>query len=260
MPLEKSSAIVIGSFALGESDRVVTFFTRQFGKVRGVAKAARRMKSRFGSALELFTEGELVFFDGGRSDLVQVDHFDITRPFAVVREDLERLGHAAWMAECVARLTAERDPSPAMYGLLARGLAAIEAGARPSRVALVFGVRCIDALGHRLRTDVCVACGRPRTAATSPAAVDVEGGGTVCPACARVTPGAMTISAAALAALPRLRRLSWNDTLTLSLGDGEQEIRRLLEAQTVRLVGQPSPAARFLREVTRAVPLRRDSE
>ena len=53
MAVEKSSVIVIGSFALGESDRVVTFFTRRFGKVRGVAKAARKMKSRFGSALEL---------------------------------------------------------------------------------------------------------------------------------------------------------------------------------------------------------------
>src|SRR5438876_11808691 len=114
MAVEKSSAIVIGSFALGESDRVVTFFTRRFGKVRGVAKAARKMKSRFGSALELFTEGEIVFFDGGRSELVQVDHFDITQPFAGVRDDLERLGQAAWMADCVARLTAVREPSPAL--------------------------------------------------------------------------------------------------------------------------------------------------
>jgi DNA repair protein RecO (recombination protein O) len=251
MSVEKSSAIVIGSFALGESDRVVTFFTRRFGKVRGVAKAARKMKSRFGSALELFTEGEIVFFDGGRSDLVQVDHFDITRPFAGVRDDLARLGHAAWMAECVARLTAERDPSPTLYGLLARGLQAIEAGARPSRVAVVFGVRCIDTLGHRLRTDVCVGCGRPRAGTSPQAAVDVEGGGTVCPTCARIIPGVIAVSADALAALSRLRRLSWDDALDLGLGEGEHDIRRMLDAQTARLAGHPSPANRFLREVTR---------
>ena len=92
MALGKSAAVVIGSFPLGESDRVVTFYSRDFGKIRGVAKSARRVRSRFGSALELGTLGELVFFDTGRSELVRVDHFDITRPFNRVREDLERLG------------------------------------------------------------------------------------------------------------------------------------------------------------------------
>src|SRR5437763_536855 len=73
MALGKSAAVVIGSFDLGESDRVVTFYAREHGKVRGVAKASRRMRSRFGGALELFTLGELVFFDTGRSDLVRVE-------------------------------------------------------------------------------------------------------------------------------------------------------------------------------------------
>src|SRR5213596_370496 len=99
MALGKSTAVVIGSFALGESDRVVTFFSRQHGKIRGVARAARRIKSKFSGALELLTLGELIFFDTGRSELVRVDHFDVLRPFARVREDLERLGQAAWMAE-----------------------------------------------------------------------------------------------------------------------------------------------------------------
>jgi len=92
MGLGRSAAVVIGSFPLGESDRVVTFFSRDFGRLRGVAKAARRLKSRFGGSLELFTLGQLVFFDTGRSELVRVDHFDVTRPFASVREDLGRLG------------------------------------------------------------------------------------------------------------------------------------------------------------------------
>ena len=51
MALRKTQAVVIGRMALGESDRLVTFYTREFGKVRGVAKAARRQRSRFGSAL-----------------------------------------------------------------------------------------------------------------------------------------------------------------------------------------------------------------
>ena len=115
MALGKTQAVVIGRRALGESDRLVEFYTRGFGKLRGVAKAARRPRSRFGSALEPFTLGELVFFDTGRSELVRVDHFDIVHPFVALREHLEKLGRGAWMVECVARLSADRDRAYCPY-------------------------------------------------------------------------------------------------------------------------------------------------
>ncbi len=187
MALGKAAAVVIGSFPLGESDRVVTFFSRERGKIRGVAKAARRMKSRFSGALELLTVGHLVYFDTGRSDLVQIDHFDVIHPFGRVREDLEQLGQAAWMVECVGRLTADRDPNPAVYGLLLRALKSVERGVPPRRVAVVFGLRCVDALGHRLRIDGCVLCGRRRPAERGRVAMDVDAGGVVCDACAAGT-------------------------------------------------------------------------
>ena len=249
MGVERTPALVIGSFPLGESDRVVAFFTRRFGKVRGVAKSARRMRSRFGAALELFTLGELIFFDSGRSELVQVDHFDIVRPFDAVRGDLERLGQAAFMVECVARLTAERDPSAGVFSLLTRALASVEANARPSQVAVVFAVRCIDLLGHRLRTDVCVTCGR-RITLTGTVAVGVDRGGTVCASC--VAPGTMAVSAGAVAALQRLRTTAWHDATTTSLGRIEPELRELLERHVAALIGQSSRASRFLREVCQA--------
>ena len=161
MALHKTRAVVIGRRAFGESDRLVDFYTREYGKVRGIARAARRPRSRFGSALELFTLGEMVFFDSGRSELVQVDHFDIVRPFVRVRENLERLGQGAWAVEMVARLSADRDPHPALFALLVRALTALEMTRRPARVSVCFGLRAVDLLGHRPRIDRCVACGRP---------------------------------------------------------------------------------------------------
>src|SRR3990167_6697685 len=136
MGLGRTAAIVIGSFPLGESDRVVTFYSREHGKIRGVAKAARRIRSRFGGALELFTQGELVFFDTGRSDLLRIDHFDIVRPFGGLREDLDALGQAAWIVECVTRLTADHDRHVALYALLVRSLRALETADRPVHVAV----------------------------------------------------------------------------------------------------------------------------
>jgi DNA repair protein RecO (recombination protein O) len=249
--LGKTAAVVIGSFPLGESDRLVTFYSRDFGKIRGVAKSARRMRSRFGSALELCTLGELVFFDGGRSELVRVDHFDITRPFDRVREDLERLAQAAWMVECVARLTAERDRHVALFGLLVRGLRALDSPRRPERAAMAFGVRCVEALGHRPRLDACVACGRvypfPRPA--------LGDGGLICEACARPGADALSVSAAAIGAFERLRSVSWDEALTVALGRGETELPALLEAQVTRLIGHPTRSTKFQREVQRLSPI-----
>jgi DNA repair protein RecO (recombination protein O) len=246
MALGKSAALVIGSFPLGESDRVVTFYSREYGKVRGVAKASRRMRSRFGGALELFTMGQLVFFDTGRSELVRIDHFDVVEPFARVREDLERLGQASWIVECVARLTAERDPHAALYGLLARSLRAMQTAA-PVRVAVCFGVRCLDALGHRPRLDRCVGCGRAYPFAR-PA---FDEGGIVCERCAAATAGATPVSPALVAALARLRAARWEEALAQPLGRTEGELKAALETHMTRLIGQPARTVKFLREVRR---------
>jgi DNA repair protein RecO (recombination protein O) len=244
VPLARTAAVVIGSFAMGESDLLVTFFARQHGKVRGVARQARRMRSRFGGSLEAFTLGELIFFDGGRSDLVQVDHFDIVRAFPGLRGDLARLGHAAWIAECVGRLTAERDPQPAVYGLLVRALTSIDGGQPAARTAVAFGIRCIDALGHRLRLDRCVGCGA--RAGLAAGALDVTGGGLVCPRCADITPGALPATPEAVQALRRLRACSWTEATAAPLGRAERELRRILEVHVTHLGGRPSRAARFL--------------
>ena len=247
MALGNSAAVVIGSFDLGESDRVITFYSREYGKVRGVAKASRRMRSRFGGALELFTLGQLVFFDTGRSDLVRVDHFDVLEPFAALRTDLERLGQAAWVVECVNRLTAEHDPHAALYGLLTRSLRALTGAATPPRVAICFGARCLDVLGHRPRLDRCVECGRAYPFARP----SLDEGGVTCEACAAQAPGATAISPAAVAALGRLRTARWEEALAQPLGRVEAELRAALEAHMTRLIGQPTRTAKFLREVRR---------
>ena len=255
MSLGKSPAVVIGSFPLGESDRVVTFFSREYGKVRGVARASRRPRSRFTGALELFTVGQLVFFDTGRSDLLRVDHFDVLRPLARLRDDLDRLGHASWIVECVNRLTAERDPHAALYGLLTRSLRTMEI-ARPGRVAICFVTRALDVLGHRPRLDSCVECGRR---APFPRA-RLGAGGLVCEACAPGLPGLVPISTGATAALERLRTSAWEEVMAAPLGRTEGELKTVLEAHLTRLIGQAPRATKFLREVRRLSEIAGDRE
>jgi len=248
--------MVIGRRVLGESDRLVDFYTLEFGKVRGVAKGARRVRSRFGSALELFTLGELVFFDGGRSELVQVDHFDILAPFVGLREHLERLGQGAWAVELVGQLCADRDPHPALFRLLVRDLGALEASGRPAWTSVCFALRAVDLLGHRPRIDRCLGCGRSYPFAD--AALDIALGGLVCAQCA-TRADAWPVSGNAAGVLARLRKLRWDEALRLTLAPPlDREMVALVEWMIARLSGRSPRASRFLGQVRR--PLARVAE
>src|SRR4030095_412511 len=238
MAIFRTRAVVVSRRALGEQDRLVEFYTRDHGKVRGVAKSARRPRSRFVAALEPLSLGELVFFDNTRSELVRVDHFDVVRPFIGVREDLERLGRGAWMCESLSRLSADRGPHPALFGLLVRSLRGLEGAVAPDRVALCLAARAVDLLGHRPRLDRCLECGR--VFPFPGAALDTEAGGLVCGACG-AGDQALPISGPAVITLARLRALRWEESLALGLpAEVERERGAALDTALTRRIGAPS--------------------
>src|ERR1041385_657187 len=112
MGLYRDEGIVLRTYKLGESDRIVSLFTRQRGKVRAVAKGVRTTKSRFGARLEPPSHVQALFYEGRELDIVTqaetVDHF---RP---IRDDLDRLTRAVSMLEAVDQLGLEGEGNPAL--------------------------------------------------------------------------------------------------------------------------------------------------
>ena len=100
MPAYTSDALILRSYKLGESDRIVVFLTRDRGKKRGVAKNARQSRRRFGAALEPLTCGRVGYLERERRDLVRLDYVELTRsPLSAV--DGEALGYAGYFAELI---------------------------------------------------------------------------------------------------------------------------------------------------------------
>lgn len=242
MPLLRTQGIVLRAYELGEHDRLVTLYTRDLGKLTAVARGARRVRSRFGAALELFTWGEAIGFEREGRTLVRLDHFDIRRSFRGLREDLERLGQGARMVEAVARMTAERDPHPACFALLLRALRALETGSA-ARVELAFILRLLDLLGHRPRLDRCGACA---TAVGTTAVVFDAASGTV--ACARCrAAGDVPVSPRALGALRGLQAATWEARLRARIAASvEREAAAVLDAYVGALSGAALRSPRFL--------------
>src|SRR5574339_359019 len=79
MPVYKSDALILRTYSLGESDRIVVFLTRDRGKKRGVAKSARRSRRRFGGSLEPLTEVRVAYYESARRELVGLNYAEMVR-------------------------------------------------------------------------------------------------------------------------------------------------------------------------------------
>jgi DNA repair protein RecO (recombination protein O) len=242
VPLLRTDGIVLRTRELGEHDRLVTLYTRDLGRLTAVARGARRVRSRFGAALELFTWGDAVGFEREGRGLVRLDHFDIRRSFRRIREDLERLAQGARILEAVARLTAERDAQPACFALLLTTLRALESQA-PGRVQLAFTLRFLDVTGHRPRLDRCGGCGG--RLGTTEVTFDRTTGSVTCPACR--PGGTAPLAPRALAVLRGLQAAAWAARLTARISPAvEREAATVLDGYLEGLAGSAFRAPRFL--------------
>jgi DNA repair protein RecO len=116
MPLYTTDALILRTYKLGESDRIVVFLTRDRGKKRGVAKNARQSRRRFGGALEPMTTGRVGYVERERRDLVRLEYVEPVRsPMAVA--DGEVLGYVSYFAELVDEWAQEDDPNEPLFRL-----------------------------------------------------------------------------------------------------------------------------------------------
>jgi DNA repair protein RecO len=116
MPLHTTDALILRTYKLGESDRIVVFLTRDRGKKRGVAKNARQSRRRFGGALEPMTYGRVGYVERERRELVRLDYVEQLRsPLSAV--DGEALGYVSYFAELIDEWAQEADPNETLFRL-----------------------------------------------------------------------------------------------------------------------------------------------
>ena len=157
MPLYTADALILRTYQLGESDRIVVFLTRDRGKKRGVAKNARQSRRRFGGALEPLTCGRVGYVERERRDLVRVDYVEPTRsPLSAI--DGDALGYAGYFAELIDEWAQEADPNEPLFRLGASTVEAMAAGVPVERLARYFEywllrLQGVYALDGRLSVD-----------------------------------------------------------------------------------------------------------
>src|SRR5215216_1791440 len=184
----RAEALVLRRTNLGEADRLLTVLTRDQGKVRAVAKGARRPTSRHSGNLESFAHAQLLLARGRELDIVTQSQ--LLHPFRRLREDLLAASHAYYLAEVTDALLVQDDDAPQAFALLLSAFEALDSGADPTLLGAHYVLQLLGALGFRPELFVCLGCGvelRPQTNFLS-----VSQGGAFCPRCGPGQAGAQS--------------------------------------------------------------------
>lgn len=217
MPLYESEAIVLRSIRYKETDRIVTFFTRGYGKIGGIAKGSRKTKNRFGTSLEPFSHVHLIYFGKENAHLFRVNSADSVHPFQVLREDYDRMKRCAFFIDLVNSSQKELDPSFPAFELTLRFLQAMERCEAPERwdpLVVLFELQYLSAIGYRFELDSCVYCGRKR-GARSQNGFNPGRGGVVCGTCLAGDPTAERVQAGTV------------NLMKMALGIGPEKLTRI---------------------------------
>jgi DNA repair protein RecO (recombination protein O) len=200
--LYRTEAIILRRSDFGEADRLLTIITPRYGKLRVVAKGARKTTSRRAGHVELFNRAELQLAKGRNLDIVT--DAQIVDAYKRLHEELPRLSYTYYVAELLDKLTGDAEENPPLYALFVQTLAALDTTEAPDLVARYFELHLLALLGYRPNLFSCASCQTPLTEAAdrwSP-----TNGGMLCPSCAAREPQAMPISLPAFKALRFLQR------------------------------------------------------
>jgi DNA repair protein RecO (recombination protein O) len=137
VPLYTAEALVLRTYKLGDADRIVVFLTRDRGKKRGVAKGARRQRSRFTGALEPLTDVRVAYFERERRELVGLNYAETVRsPLCLPPSDA--LGYVSYFAELLDEWAQDADADERLYRLGVSMLDALASGAPVEPLARYF--------------------------------------------------------------------------------------------------------------------------
>src|SRR5215831_508331 len=160
MSLHQSDSIILKTYPLGEADRIVAFFSRDYGKLRGVANGARKMKNRFGASLEPLAHSRIQFFEKENRDLVRIQSADLLDSPMKLFQDYDRAVCAGHVIELVDRFLPEHEPQDAVFRLVRMTIRALEQGCPLEFAACYFEVWMLRLSGVLPDLFLCSVCTR----------------------------------------------------------------------------------------------------
>jgi DNA repair protein RecO (recombination protein O) len=201
-----TQAIVLRTWPFGESDKIVSFLTENHGKLRGIAKGAKRSRKRFVNSLEPFSLVNLRFQDRGHSSLAFILAAELSLGFKQLLSSLDKIAVASYLVEITDGLVGEREENGLVFQHLRDGLAHLEQHSTSLTFLTAFELKLLKLAGYQPLLDGCRLCGRERW--HQPPTrwhFSLRDGGILCPSCSRLRKEIFSLSAATLETLTNLQ-------------------------------------------------------
>jgi DNA repair protein RecO (recombination protein O) len=185
MSITKTEAIVLKSLKFGDTSKIVTLYTKDYGKIKVIAKGIRKPKSRLSGTLETFFHIQVVFYKKLTTEIYLLSQSEIIHPFQKITKDLNRYAFASGTLELLDKLITGEESNPEIFELTLNTLSFMESCAPKSleKSFLFFALRLADILGYKPKFNRCISCNKSipdKLVLFSP-----EKGGIICQRCAR---------------------------------------------------------------------------
>jgi len=242
----KVEGIVLRHRDWGESDRMLTLFTRELGKVQALAKGVRKPRSRKAGHVEPFSRATLLLARG-RSFFI-LTQAEAVNIHSALRENLILLGYASYVVELLDRFTHEEEQQNLFYRLLANTLTRLNRGDDPNLVARYYEIRTLDFVGFRPQLMTCAQC----KVGILPEDQFISGsqGGALCPNCGRASREARPIAMQALKYLRHFQRSNYKNASRAKIPeDVYAEIENLTYYYLTYVLERGLNSSAFLRRV-----------
>ncbi|MBN1527334.1 MAG: DNA repair protein RecO [Candidatus Omnitrophica bacterium] len=217
---------------LRETSLILTFYTKGFGKIKGVVKGARGVRAACGGgAFEIFALDNVVFYERKKSELFTISHCDLLEFFAPVRSSLEKLAYASYFIELADAVTVLHDPHKEVFELLSHSLRLLCGEDSPKRIARIFEIKILGLLGLMPALGRCSHCGKALGARPS---LSLLHGGLLCDVCGQSDKTSQPVMAGTVKFIEHVRSSGLEKLMRVKVAsevgrDLERVLRRFLD-------------------------------
>ncbi len=224
--IRKTTGIILKTYDLRETSKIVVFFTRDYGKLKGVLKGIRKDPKKFGSSLEKFSVNDIVYYWHADTELQLVGQCDLISYYFPIRKDLKRLMAAQYMLELVDVIMPTEEPNPQVYRLMIYFLESLETIHDINKLIHVFQIKILHYSGFRPHIEDCLSC---QKTIQGRAKMSLKLGGLICLQCLERDLSAISISKGAIASMLHVEKSPWPKTLQLGLSRSiQKELKMIL--------------------------------
>lgn len=242
--LQKCEGIIIRTTDYGETNKVVTMYTREWGKTGAMARGAKKTNSRLAAITQLLTHGYFLIQKG--SGLGTLQQGEVISSLKTIREDIFLTAYASYIAELTDKATEDNKPNPFLFELLYQTLDYLNEGIDPEVLMFIYEMKMLNVLGLYPVLDQCSVCG----STDGHFSFSIREGGFICHRCLDKDPYHFKLSQAAA----RLLRLFYYFDLA-RLGnvsvkkETKEELKKIISAYYEEYSGLSLKSKKFLKSM-----------